>query len=46
MSELLIGALFSAPVWVVVGMFICSLCAVGGWEDEQRVWPEEDANDS
>lgn len=46
MPEWLIGALCSAPVWIVIGMFICSFCTVSSWADEQRVWPEEDTNDS
>ena len=46
MSELLIGALCSAPIWLIAGMFMFSLCTVNSRADEQRVWPEEDANDS
>lgn len=41
MPEWLIGALCSAPIWLVAGMFIFSLCTVSSWADEQRVWPED-----
>lgn len=44
MPEWLIGALCSAPVWIVAALFMFSLFTVSSWADEQRVWPEEDKN--
>ena len=44
MPEWLIGALCSAPVWIVAALFLFSLFTVNSWTDEQPVWPEEDKN--
>ena len=44
MPEWLIGALFSAPIWIVAGMYMFSLFTVSSWADEQRVLPEDDEN--
>lgn len=46
MSEWLIGALASAPVWIVVALFIFSFCTVSSQADAQRVWPEDNNNDN
>lgn len=41
MPEWLIGALCSAPVWIVAALFMFSLFTVSKQADEQRVWPED-----
>ena len=46
MPEWLIGALCSAPIWMVVGMFMCSLCVVSSWADEQNISQEEQNDDN
>lgn len=45
MPEWLIGALCSAPIWIVSALFLFSLFTVSSQADAQRVWPEEDKND-
>ena len=44
MPEWLIGALCSAPIWIVAGMFLFSLFTVSSWADKQTVWPKEGKN--
>ena len=41
MPEWLIGALCSAPVWIVAALFLFSFFTVSSQTDAQRVWPED-----